>query len=130
MLVFVLAFGLVVPPDHRVLRVIEGQTFPDHGPCQITILNPLDVAEAGMMQVSDEAFCATLAARGGGDFVAELDLRAEPVYFECYQGETYAGCAPPHVAYRAIRVVATPARDRGEAFRRFYAMALARLFTP
>lgn len=130
MLIFVLALGLVVPPDHRVFRVIEGETFGTGGWCQISILSPAEVAEVGMMQVSDDAWCAALAARGGGVFVAELDLHAHIDYFDCVQGETYAGCMPPHVVYRATHVVATPARDRAEAFRRFYAKVLADLFTP
>lgn len=129
--IFVLAFGLVVlPPDHRVLRVIEGQTFGGGGWCQITILNPMEEPEAGMMRVSDDAWCAALAARGGGVFVAELDLHAFESDFDCVQGESYRGCMPPHVEYLATRVVAASARDRNDAFRRFYAQVLAHLFTP
>jgi hypothetical protein len=90
----------------------------------------MEVAEAGMMRVSDDAFCAAVAARGGGVFVAELDLSAQAKYFDCFQGESYAGCLPPHVEYVATHVIATPARDRDDAFRRFYVAVLVDLFTP
>jgi hypothetical protein len=129
-LALVLAYGLVLPPDHRALRVIDGESWGGGGWCQISILTPMEDAEIGMTRVSDDAFCAALAARGGGVFVAALDLHAYESDFECFQGETYAGCLPPHVDYVATRVIATPARDRDDALRQFYARILANLFTP